>query len=232
MPSGRMGIFMRILVAEDEKILNSMITKTLTNEGYSVDSCYNGEDALHFLKMGEFDLVIMDIMMPKLSGTDAVKAMRAGHYETPVIFLTAKDSVSDRVNGLDLGAQDYIVKPFAFEDLLARIRAVTRAVLGNSTNILSVGDLTLDTKSKTVKRADSIITLTAKEYELLEYMMYNKGIILSREKIENHIWNFDYMGGTNVVDVYIRYLRKKIDDPYEKKLIHTIRGFGYLIDEK
>lgn len=232
MPSGRMGIFMRILVAEDEKILNSMITKTLTNEGYSVDSCYNGEDALHFLKMGEFDLVIMDIMMPKLSGTDAVKAMRAGHYETPVIFLTAKDSVSDRVNGLDLGAQDYIVKPFAFEELLARIRAVTRAVLGNSTNILSVGDLTLDTKSKTVKRADSIITLTAKEYELLEYMMYNKGIILSREKIENHIWNFDYMGGTNVVDVYIRYLRKKIDDPYEKKLIHTIRGFGYLIDEK
>lgn len=232
MPSGRMGIFMRILVAEDEKILNSMITKTLTNEGYSVDSCYNGEDALHFLKMGEFDLVIMDIMMPKLSGTDAVKAMRAGHYETPVIFLTAKDSVSDRVNGLDLGAQDYIVKPFAFEELLARIRAVTRAVLGNSTNILSIGDLTLDTKSKTVKRADSIITLTAKEYELLEYMMYNKGIILSREKIENHIWNFDYMGGTNVVDVYIRYLRKKIDDPYEKKLIHTIRGFGYLIDEK
>lgn len=209
-----------------------MITKTLTNEGYSVDSCYNGEDALHFLKMGEFDLVIMDIMMPKLSGTDAVKAMRAGHYETPVIFLTAKDSVSDRVNGLDLGAQDYIVKPFAFEELLARIRAVTRAVLGNSTNILSIGDLTLDTKSKTVKRADSIITLTAKEYELLEYMMYNKGIILSREKIENHIWNFDYMGGTNVVDVYIRYLRKKIDDPYEKKLIHTIRGFGYLIDEK
>lgn len=232
MPSGRMGIFMRILVAEDEKILNSMITKTLTNEGYSVDSCYNGEDALHFLKMGEFDLVIMDIMMPKLSGTDAVKAMRAGHYETPVIFLTAKDSVSDRVNGLDLGAQDYIVKPFAFEELLARIRAVTRAVSGNSTNILSIGDLTLDTKSKTVKRADSIITLTAKEYELLEYMMYNKGIILSREKIENHIWNFDYMGGTNVVDVYIRYLRKKIDDPYEKKLIHTIRGFGYLIDEK
>lgn len=232
MPSGRMGIFMRILVAEDEKILNSMITKTLTNEGYSVDSCYNGEDALHFLKMGEFDLVIMNIMMPKLSGTDAVKAMRAGHYETPVIFLTAKDSVSDRVNGLDLGAQDYIVKPFAFEELLARIRAVTRAVLGNSTNILSIGDLTLDTKSKTVKRADSIITLTAKEYELLEYMMYNKGIILSREKIENHIWNFDYMGGTNVVDVYIRYLRKKIDDPYEKKLIHTIRGFGYLIDEK
>ena len=232
MPLGRMGIFMRILVAEDEKILNSIITKTLTNEGYSVDSCYNGEDALHFLKMGEFDLVIMDIMMPKLSGTDAVKAMRASHDETPVIFLTAKDSVSDRVNGLDLGAQDYIVKPFAFEELLARIRAVTRSVSGNNTNIFSIGDLTLDTKSKTVKRAGSIITLTAKEYELLEYMMYNKGIILSREKIENHIWNFDYMGGTNVVDVYIRYLRKKIDDPYEKKLIHTIRGFGYLLDEK
>ena len=223
---------MRILVVEDEKTLNTMITKTLTNEGYSVDSCFNGEDALHFLRMGEFDAVIMDIMMPKMNGIDAVKSMRAQNNNTPVIFLTAKDSISDKVFGLDSGAQDYIVKPFAFEELLARIRAVTRAAAGNNANLLTLCDLTLDIKSKTVKRGDNIIVLTAKEYDLLEYLMYNKGIILSRKKIENHIWNFDYMGGTNVVDVYIRYLRKKIDDPYDIKLIHTIRGFGYLMDEK
>ena len=223
---------MRILVVEDEKTLNTMITKTLTNEGYSVDSCFNGEDALHFLRMGEFDAVIMDIMMPKMNGIDAVMSMRAQNNNTPVIFLTAKDSISDKVFGLDSGAQDYIVKPFAFEELLARIRAVTRAAAGNNANLLTLCDLTLDIKSKTVKRGDNIIVLTAKEYDLLEYLMYNKGIILSRKKIENHIWNFDYMGGTNVVDVYIRYLRKKIDDPYDIKLIHTIRGFGYLMDEK
>lgn len=223
---------MRILVVEDEKTLNTMITKTLTNEGYSVDSCFNGEDALHFLRMGEFDAVIMDIMMPKMNGIDAVKSMRAQNNNTPVIFLTAKDSISDKVFGLDSGAQDYIVKPFAFEELFARIRAVTRAAAGNNANLLTLCDLTLDIKSKTVKRGDNIIVLTAKEYDLLEYLMYNKGIILSRKKIENHIWNFDYMGGTNVVDVYIRYLRKKIDDPYDIKLIHTIRGFGYLMDEK
>ena len=223
---------MRILVVEDEKILNKMITKTLKTEGYSVDSCFDGEDALHFLKMGEFDAVILDIMMPKMSGIDVVKAMRADGDATPVIFLTARDSVADRVEGLDAGAQDYLVKPFAFEELLARIRATTRTVAGRGTSTLALADLTVDTKAKTVRRAGDVIPLTAKEYELLEYMMYNKGIILSREKIENHIWNFDYMGGTNVVDVYIRYLRKKLDDPYDKKLIHTVRGLGYIMEER
>ena len=223
---------MRILVVEDEKILNKMITKTLKTEGYSVDSCFDGEDALHFLKMGEFDAVILDIMMPKMSGIDVVKAMRADRDATPVIFLTARDSVADRVEGLDAGAQDYLVKPFAFEELLARIRATTRTAAGRGTSTLALADLTVDTKAKTVRRAGDVIPLTAKEYELLEYMMYNKGIILSREKIENHIWNFDYMGGTNVVDVYIRYLRKKLDDPYDKKLIHTVRGLGYIMEER
>lgn len=223
---------MRILVVEDEKILNKMITKTLKTEGYSVDSCFDGEDALHFLKMGEFDAVILDIMMPKMSGIDVVKAMRADGDATPVIFLTARDSVADRVEGLDAGAQDYLVKPFAFEELLARIRATTRTAAGRGTSMLTLADLTVDTKAKTVRRAGDVIPLTAKEYELLEYMMYNKGIILSREKIENHIWNFDYMGGTNVVDVYIRYLRKKLDDPYDKKLIHTVRGLGYIMEER
>lgn len=222
---------MRILVAEDEKLLNEMITKTLTQEGYCVDSCFNGEEALHFLRMGEFDAVIMDIMMPKTDGITAVKAMRANKDSTPVIFLTAKDSIADRVSGLDAGAEDYLVKPFAFAELLARLRALTRRNSGNETNIYTAADLTLDTKSKTVRRGDDVIALTAKEYDILEYLMYNKGIILSREKIENHVWNFDYSGGTNVVDVYIRYLRKKIDAPYDKKLIQTIRGFGYMIEE-
>lgn len=222
---------MRILVAEDEKLLNEMITKTLTQEGYCVDSCFNGEEALYFLRMGEFDAVIMDIMMPKIDGITAVKTMRANKDSTPVIFLTAKDTISDRVSGLDAGAEDYLVKPFAFAELLARIRALTRRNSGNETNIYTAADLTLDTKSKTVRREGDVIALTAKEYDILEYLMYNKGIILSREKIENHVWNFDYSGGTNVVDVYIRYLRKKIDAPYDKKLIQTIRGFGYMIEE-
>ena len=222
---------MRILVAEDEKLLNEMITKTLTGEGYCVDSCFNGEEALCYLRMGEFDAVIMDIMMPKVDGITAVKTMRSNKISTPVIFLTAKDSIDDRVMGLDAGAEDYLVKPFAFAELLARLRALTRRSVGNNTNIYTAADLTLDTKSKTVRRGDTIIQLTAKEYDILEYLMYNKGIILSREKIENHVWNFDYSGGTNVVDVYIRYLRKKIDAPYEKKLIQTVRGFGYIIEE-
>ncbi len=223
---------MRILVVEDEKLLNEMITKTLVKEGYSVDNCFDGEDALHYLKMGEFDAVVMDIMMPKINGLEVVKRMRAANDATPVIFLTARDSIEDRVSGLDAGAEDYLVKPFAFAELLARIRAMTRKRTGNETNEFSVGDLVLNTKTKAVRRGEDTIALTAKEYEILEYMIHNKGIILSREKIENHVWNFDYSGGTNVVDVYIRYLRKKIDDPYEKKLIHTIRGFGYVLDEK
>lgn len=223
---------MRILVVEDEKLLNEMITKTLVKEGYSVDNCFDGEDALHYLKMGEFDAVVMDIMMPKINGLEVVKRMRAANDATPVIFLTARDSIEDRVLGLDAGAEDYLVKPFAFAELLARIRAMTRKRTGNETNEFSVGDLVLNTKTKAVRRGEHTIALTAKEYEILEYMIHNKGIILSREKIENHVWNFDYSGGTNVVDVYIRYLRKKIDDPYEKKLIHTIRGFGYVLDEK
>ena len=217
---------MRILVVEDEKSLNRVITKRLENEGYSVDSCFDGEEALHFASVGEFDAVVMDIMMPKINGIEVVKRLRDRNDKTPVIFLTAKDSVSDRVTGLDAGAEDYLVKPFAFEELLARIRVMTRKAAGSATNVFTIADLTLDTVSKTVVRGDKNINLSAKEYEILEYMILNQGIVLSREKIENHVWNFDYSGGTNVVDVYIRYLRKKVDDEYEVKLIHTVRGMG------
>ena len=220
---------MRLLVAEDEKSLNRVITKRLESEGYSVDSCFNGEDALDYMYVGEFDAVIMDIMMPKLDGIEAVKRMRARGDSTPVIFLTAKDSISDRVAGLDAGAEDYLTKPFAFEELLARIRVMTRKKSGNTTNVYTVADLVLDISSRNVQRDGTQITLSAKEYDILEYLILNKGKIISREKIENHVWNFDYSGGTNIVDVYIRYLRKKLDDGFDEKLIHTVRGMGYVL---
>ncbi len=229
--SGRDGDIMRLLVTENEKSLNRVITKRLKNEGYSVDSCFNGEEALLYAETGEFDAIIMDIMMPKINGIEAVKTLRSRNDSTPVIFLTAKDSIPDRVAGLDAGAEDYLVKPFAFEELLARIRVLIRKRSGNSSNLLHIADLTIDTVSRSITRGDKEIQLSAKEYDILEYMMYNKGIILSREKIENHVWNFDYSGGSNVVDVYIRYLGKKIDTDGLTKLIHTVRGVGYVIKE-
>ena len=223
---------MRILFAEDERDLNHIITKKLTSQEYSVDSVYDGEEAIDILSYTDYDAVILDIMMPKADGFAVLRALRSKGKNTPVLFLTARDSVQDRVAGLDSGANDYLVKPFSVEELLARIRAMTRTAFGVSDSLLSVGDLTMDTAAKVVKRGGKEIPLSAKEYALLEYLMHNAGIVLSREKIENHIWNFDYEGGTNVVDVYIRYLRKKIDEGYDKKLIHTVRGRGYVLREE
>ena len=223
---------MRILFAEDERDLNHIITKKLTSQGYSVDSVYDGEEAIDILSYTDYDAAILDIMMPKADGFAVLRALRSKGKNTPVLFLTARDSVQDRVAGLDSGANDYLVKPFSVEELLARIRAMTRTAFGVSDSLLSVGDLTMDTAAKVVKRGGKEIPLSAKEYALLEYLMHNAGIVLSREKIENHIWNFDYEGGTNVVDVYIRYLRKKIDEGYDKKLIHTVRGRGYVLREE
>lgn len=223
---------MRLLVVEDEKDLNRVIAKRLENEGYSIDRCYDGEEALEYIHAGEFDAIIMDIMMPKISGIDVLGTIRREKNSTPVLLLTAKDSVADRVSGLDAGADDYLVKPFAFDELLARIRVMTRKSTGNTTNIFEAADLVLDANAHTVKRAGNEISLSAKEFDILEYLIRNKGIVLSREKIENHVWNFDYEGGTNVIDVYIRYLRKKIDDGYDKKLIHTIRGKGYVLRDE
>lgn len=220
---------MRILVVEDERDLNRVISKRLESEGYSVDRCFDGEEALDFIDVGEFDAIIMDIMMPRINGIEVLKQMRSRNNTTPVLLLTARDGIGDRVNGLDAGADDYLVKPFAFEELLARIRVMTRKASGNPTNVFSAADLTMDLNSHTVVRSDVNINLSAKEFEILEYLLRNKGIVLSREKIESHVWNFDYSGGTNVVDVYIRYLRKKIDDEFEPKLIHTVRGCGYVL---
>ena len=220
---------MRILVVEDERDLNRVISKRLESEGYSVDRCFDGEEALDFIDVGEFDAIIMDIMMPRINGIEVLKQMRSRNNTTPVLLLTARDGIGDRVNGLDAGADDYLIKPFAFEELLARIRVMTRKASGNSTNVFSAADLTMDLNSHMVVRGDVNINLSVKEFEILEYLLRNKGIVLSREKIENHVWDFDYSGGTNVVDVYIRYLRKKIDDNFEPKLIHTVRGCGYVL---
>lgn len=222
---------MRILLAEDEKDLNHIIAQKLTSEGYSVDRCFDGAEAMDILSYTDYDAIILDIMMPKADGFAVLRALRDTGKATPVLFLTARDAVSDRVRGLDSGANDYLVKPFSFEELMARLRAMTRTSFGAAGSVLTAGDLTLDVSARRVSRGGREISLTAKEYALLEYLMYNKGKVLSRERIENHIWNFDYEGGTNVVDVYIRYLRKKIDDGSESKLIHTVRGSGYVLRE-
>lgn len=222
---------MRILVAEDERSLNRIITKQLTASGYSVDSAFDGAEAYDYLRMTEYDGAVLDVMMPKCDGFSLVRKIRSEGINTPVLFLTARDSIDDRVEGLDIGADDYLIKPFAFEELLARVRVLIRKNSSHASSVITVGDLSIDIASRKVTRAGSEITLSAKEYELLRYLAMNKGIVLSREKIENHIWNYDYEGGTNVVDVYIRYLRKKIDDDFETKLIHTVRGAGYVLKE-
>ena len=222
---------MRILLAEDERDLNNIITQKLTADGYSVDRCFDGEEAIDILSYTEFDAVILDIMMPTADGFAVLNALRSMGKTTPVMFLTAKDAVSDRVRGLDSGANDYLVKPFSFEELSARLRAMTRTSFGVASNVLRIADLSMDCTARTVTRGGTEIHLSAKEYAMLEYLMYNQGRVLSREMIEDHVWNFDYEGGTNVVDVYISYLRKKIDDGYDKKLIHTVRGRGFVLKE-
>lgn len=223
---------MRLLLAEDEKNLNNVITKTLIKNHYTIDSCFDGEEALDFLLMTEYDAVILDIMMPRLSGLEVLKQLRASGSRVPVLLLTAKDSVNDRVAGLDAGADDYLVKPFAFDELLARLRVMLRRESGRQDHCYRIANLTVDCDARTAYRDNIAIALSSKEFSILEYMACNQGIVLTRDKIEQHIWNYDYEGGSNVVDVYIRYLRKKIDDGYSPKLIHTIRGTGYVLKEQ
>lgn len=223
---------MRALVVEDEKYMNRIISKKLKIEGYSVDSCYDGEEALNYIKSTSYDIIIMDIMMPQKNGYEVLKEIRHEGNIVPVLFLTAKDALEDRVKGLDLGADDYLVKPFHFEELMARIRVMIRRSHGKVSNQLQIADLILDINAHTVKRSNNFIELSAKEFAILEYMMQNAGIVLSREKLETHIWNYDYQGASNMIDVYIRYLRIKIDKDYEHKLIHTVRGIGYMIKDK
>ena len=223
---------MRILVVEDEKKINDIIVKTLKQEKYGVDSCFDGEEALDYIFSVEYDIILLDIMLPKKNGFQVLESMRKKGIKTPVLFLTARDQIEDRVKGLDLGADDYLVKPFAFEELLARIRVVLRKNSGSgedSGNILKIANLTVDCNKHEVFRDDVSIKLSAKEFSILEYMMRNKGRVVSKEKIEEHVWDFDYEGGSNIVEVYIKFLRKKVDNDFSPKLIHTIRRVGYIL---
>ena len=220
---------MRLLVVEDEKKLNELITKKLKKEYYGVDSCFDGEEAVRYVEGTEYDAIILDIMLPKLDGFEVIKRIRAKKNKVPILLLTARDNIDDKVKGLDYGADDYLVKPFIFEELMARIRVLLRRNSGNADNVVTIANLKVDLDAKTVFRDDILIKLSGREYSILEYLIRNKGKILSRERIEDHIWNYDYEGGTNVIDVYIRYLRKKIDDSYTPKLIHTVRGLGYVL---
>lgn len=223
---------MRLLYAEDEDALRNLTGKRLTQDGYSVDLCADGEAALDCLAVTDYDAVILDILMPKASGLEVLSHLRRAGKTTPVLLLTAKSAVEDRVSGLDAGADDYLVKPFSYEELLARIRVMLRRqAVEAPTNELRLADLILNRNTRQVTRGGCAIALTAKEYAVLEYLMHNKGIVLTREKIEQHIWNYDYEGASNVVDVYIRCLRKKIDTAGRPKLIHTVRGVGYVMKE-
>lgn len=222
-------MLVRILIAEDEKDLNQILTSRLKAEHYSVDSCKDGQEALDYIAGAEYDAVILDIMMPVLDGLTVLRTIRRQGNTIPVLLLTARDSIEDRVTGLDAGANDYLVKPFAFEELLARIRVLLRKPAETSSTCLQTADLKILLDTHQVFRGNTEIRLSGKEFSLLRYMMQNEGIVLSRDKLEQHIWNYDFTGGSNVIDVYIRYLRRKIDDGFEPKLIHTIRGTGYVL---
>ena len=219
---------MRILIAEDEQDLNRILAERLKSEHYSVDSCYNGQDALDYLDSAEYDALILDIMMPVMDGLTVLKKLRSRGSSLPVLLLTAKDSVDDRVRGLDAGANDYLVKPFAYEELSARIRVLLRKPAEAPKTVWKLADLEVHLDTRKGVRAGEGIRPSGKEFSLLRYMIQNQGIVLSRDKLEQHIWNYDYTGGSNVIDVYIRYLRKKLDEGREPKLIHTVRGAGYV----
>ncbi len=222
---------MRLLVVEDERDMNRIIVKELESEGYCVDSCYDGESAYDYLCMAEYDGVILDIMVPKMDGFTILKKVRSKGIMTPILFLSAKSDVDDIVRGLDLGADDYMVKPFEFKELLARVRMITRKKVDVKENIYTCGGLVIDCNTCSVKRDDKPIELSSKEYAVLLYLVRNKNVVVTREQIESNIWSIDRYGSSNLVDVYIRYLRKKIDDGFDFKMIQTIRGVGYILKE-
>lgn len=220
---------MRILLVEDESSLRKIIQKKLEQENYTVDSTDNGLDAIDYFNAGNYDCVLLDLMLPGTNGLDVLRHIRNTRSSVPVILLTAKDSIQDRVTGLDTGADDYLTKPFSLEELSARVRALFRRGQEDKKPNLQVDDLIMNISARKVYRNNIEIELTSKEYALLEYLMRNVDQILTREQLVEHVWNFDFDYDSNIVDVYIRYLRRKIDNPFEKKLIHTIRGHGYTI---
>lgn len=222
---------MRLLIAEDQPELRRMLVKNLTAAGYTVDGVPDGAEALAYLDAAAYDAAVLDVMMPKVDGLTVLRTLRSRGSALPVLLLTARDAVADRVDGLDAGADDYLIKPFALDELLARLRVLTRKKGSGSTNTYTLADLTVDTAARTATRNGRTIALSAREYALLEYLIRNRGVILSRQQIEDNLWRMDYAGGTNVVDVYISYLRKKLELPGETKLLHTVRGMGWVLKE-
>lgn len=222
---------MRILVVEDEKKVAGFVKKGLEEESYAVDVAYDGEEAINLLKTYPYDLVILDLMLPKKDGFQVLKEFRESGGDAPVLILTARDSVEDVVKGLDLGADDYLRKPFSFLELLARVRALLRRRKGEPQSVLRVGDLEVNLTDRRVFRGGKEIELTSREFALLEFLVRNKGRVLTRTMIAEHVWNQSFDSGSNVIDVYINYLRKKIDHGFDKKLIKTIRGVGYMIKD-
>lgn len=223
---------MRVLVVEDQPEMNALLVKQLTEAHYSVDGCLNGNDALDYLAGGAYDAVVLDVMLPGVDGLEVLRRRRAAGDKTPVLLLTARDGVEDRVRGLDSGADDYLVKPFALAELLARLRVLIRRRSDQVSDVIAVGDLRVDCAARTAARGGQNIALSAREFAVLEYLARNAGVVLSRERISQGVWNYDYEGGSNVVDVYIRYLRKKIDEGRDRRLIHTVRGVGYVLREE
>jgi heavy metal response regulator len=222
---------MRILVVEDEKKVASFIQRGLEGEGFSVEVAYDGESGVEIGSQSSFDLILMDVMLPKMDGLQAIKALREKGVESPVLCLTAKDTVEDIVAGLDSGSDDYLTKPFAFAELLARVRALVRRGTQERGAEITYADLRLDPVAHKVWRSDSEIDLTAKEYALLEFFMRNPETTLTRTMIAEHVWDYTFDSFTNIIDVYVNYLRKKVDRDYTNKLIHTVRGIGYVLKE-
>jgi DNA-binding response OmpR family regulator len=222
---------MRILIAEDDRKVAGFLKKGLKEERYAVDVCYDGEEALFQAQVNQYDLIILDVMLPKKNGFAVCKAIREEGILSPILMLTARDQLEDKVRGLREGADDYLTKPFAFEELLARIQALLRRTQDYKTKTLKVGDLELDPVSRKITREGKPVTLTGKEYALLEYLMRNKARVITQSMIIDHVWDMNYDGLSNVVNVYINHLREKIDKGFSQKYIHTIRGVGYKIDE-
>jgi len=219
----------RILIVEDEKKVAGFIKKGLEEETYAVDVAYDGEEGFHLADMNQYDMIILDLMLPKMDGLEVLTRLRDKKVSTPILLLTAKDAVDDKVTGLNKGADDYLTKPFAFSELLARIRSLLRRGQAETQTELKVGDLILDMVSHKVSREGEEIELTGKEYSLLEYFMRNEGKVLTRTMIAEHVWDYNFDTFTNVIDVYVNHLRKKIDKKYPAKLLHTLRGVGYVM---
>ncbi len=223
---------MRVLLVEDERQIADFVARGLTEHGYSVDVAYDGDEAVYWPDVAQFDIIILDVMLPVRDGVEVCRVLRAKGVRSPILMLTARDAIEDRVTGLDSGADDYLVKPFAFAELLARIRALSRREPALTGTVLEIGDLRLDTAARAVQRAEVLLELTAKEFSLLEYLLRHPNQVLSRTMIAEHVWNYDFDSATNVIDVHIKNLRRKIDDGSPLKLIQTVRGAGYRVSDR